>query len=288
MQVDFMIVGAQKCGTTTLFKILNRHPSIVGCRPKEPHYFSTTADWRRDLTTYEGLFEQREGALCFEASTSYTFYPLKNLGIWDDLFAYNPRMKLIYVVRNPVDRIVSAYMHAYERGYVDVTLERAITGYPPLMIVTRYYTQIIPFVRRFGPGNVLILDFDDLVEQRTAVLQRVAAFLGVDFRRFRRYERLHSNASLRGDRKHHRTDTSRTLKALHRILPAAWNILTDNSKRLFRERPVLDLEHRRIVLSMLELEIQALQGLMKKDLSRWMLPGEESREPTLAHVASDR
>lgn len=152
-----MIIGAQKCGTTTLFNILNDHPSISGCTEKEPHYFSTTKNWRNDLNLYHMLFKEKEGTLNFEASTTYTFYPLRNLHIWDDIFDYNPNMKFIYIVRNPVDRIVSSYMHNYERGYIDLDIEEALIKERLLIELTRYYTQISPYIKKFGRDKIWLL-----------------------------------------------------------------------------------------------------------------------------------
>lgn len=270
MRVDFMIIGAQKCGTSTLFDILDSHPSIVGSRPKETNFFSLSQDWRNDLRGYEGLFELKEGALYFEASTSYTFYPLRNLRIWDDIFDYNPKMKFIYLVRNPIERVVSNYMHAYERGYTDLDIEEAIRTEPVFIDVTRFYTQVSPYIRRFGRSNVLLIDFDDLIQSRQTVLRAISEFLAIDFKKFGDYEKIHSNVSIGGRKKHRKFDNpSLPLRAIRRFLPSAWNRLTDNSKRSFGQRPALTSECKEVIMNMLELEVRALERLMQKDLSGW-------------------
>jgi hypothetical protein len=120
MKVTFIIIGAQKCGTTTLFNLLNKHSSLIGSSDKEPHFFSTSKNWRQQLSDYHSLFEEQNNALYFEDSTTYTFYPLRNLRIWDDIYDNNPAMKFIYLVRKPTSRIISSYMHTYERGYTDL------------------------------------------------------------------------------------------------------------------------------------------------------------------------
>lgn len=73
MLVDFMILGSQKCGTTTLFQHLESHPSLVGCSIKEPRYFCHRKDWREGIDGYHELFEQQDGAKYFEASAGLTF-----------------------------------------------------------------------------------------------------------------------------------------------------------------------------------------------------------------------
>jgi hypothetical protein len=270
VKVDFMIIGAQKCGTSTLFEILADHPSVVRCRKKEPHFFSSSKDWKKDLPEYEKLFDQRQGALYFEASTSYTFYPLRNLRIWDDIFDYNPNMKFIYLVRDPVDRIISAYMHLYERGSTDLSIEKALIQERMLIDVTRYYTQIYPYVKRFGTSNVLVIDFDDLNRHRKMVLQTISTFLGIGFETFHNYENRHSNASIGGHKRHIRFDNpSLALRALRKFWPSVWNRITDNSRRSFKERPKLTIEYREMIINVLELEINELQKLMNKDLGHW-------------------
>jgi len=273
MQIDFMIIGAQKCGTSTLFDILDSHPSVVGSRPKEPHFFCSTKDWRAELPEYERLFTQKQGVLYFEASTTYTFYPLRNLRIWDDLFEYNPNMKLIYLVRHPVHRIVSGYMHLYARGYTDFDIQQALTKQRSLIYVTRYYTQIYPYIRKFGRENILIIDFDDLVNSRKLLLIDISEFLGIKFDNFTDYENIHANVSVRGGKIHHKFDSPTIpFKLIRRFLPSIWNKLTNNSAREFQTKPLLTLELTEVVLNLLQLEIGELQRLMNKDLSKWLSP----------------
>ena len=143
MIVDFMIIGAQKCGTTTFFDILKRHPDLSACREKEPHFFSKTPNWRKNLGWYHSLFEEEEGRLLFEASTTYTFHPFFNKEIWLDIFDYNPEMKFIYLVRNPLDRIISGYRHSYERGYLKTNLSQALRGSSMVLDVTRSMRAVV-------------------------------------------------------------------------------------------------------------------------------------------------
>ena len=76
MRVDFLIVGAQKCGTTALADQLARHDGVCFASRKEPHFFSRAGDaWRERLPEYHALFDPRPGQICGEASTTYTFLP---------------------------------------------------------------------------------------------------------------------------------------------------------------------------------------------------------------------
>lgn len=270
MKVDFIIIGAQKCATTTLFAILTRHPRIVGSRVKEPHFFSTSPDWRAELARYEALFDERPGALYGEASTSYTFYPHRNLRIWDDLFAYNPAMRLIYVVRHPVERILSSYVHHVARGFTREPIERVVRSHALLLDATRYYTQVIPYVRRFGRERVLLLDFDDLVRRRRDTLERTAGFLGVDVDGLGEFEAVHANRSV-GERKQHYLfdDPPRVVRGVRSLVPGLWERVVDRLSPHVTERPLLPADFQEMILHVLDLEIRALEELMEKDLSHW-------------------
>lgn len=279
MKVDFMIIGAQKCGTSTLFNILSAHPDIVSCREKEPHFFSYRKDWRKDLKGYEQLYEQKNGVLYFEASTSYTFYPHGNFSIWNDLYEYNPHMKFIYIVRNPIERIVSSYMHAYQRGYTNLTIEKEIVENSLIFDVTRYYTQIKPYIERFGRNNVLLIDFDDFNKKKRATIQSISTFLGVEFEKFKNYENVHANISLGKNKKHYKLDNlSFQLKVLRRFFPSIWRNVSDNSKRLFKKKPALSRQYQKMIIHMLDSEIDCLARVMNKDLNHWKMVGDDAKQ----------
>ena len=268
-RVDFMIVGAQKCGTTTLAQILQSHPALVGCTPKEPQFFCTSSDWRGELPRYDRLFPRREGALYFEASTTYTFYPHRKLEIWDDLHEYNPDLKILYLVRDPIERVTSAYMHLYERGFIESTFEKAVVGSPLVLDVTRYASQIAPFIRRFGDDRVRILFFDDLVHAPEAVARDVATFLGIDPDGFGSVDGVHENRTLGGHKRNYRYDSNPVLQVLERVMPPLWRALADNSARAFSQKPILPLPLARAVLHMLRSEIDELETITGRDLSHW-------------------
>jgi hypothetical protein len=271
VHVNFMVIGAQRCGTTTIFDILRGHPGIVACRKKEPEFFSLEEQWRQRVDYYHGLFQQRPGALYFEASTSYTFYPLRLLRVWDSIFDYNPRMKFIYLVRNPIERIVSAYALYYARGFTDLGIEGAIRSTRDFLDVSRYYTQIIPYIRRFGRDQVMILDFDDLVKTPSMVMQRIAAWLEIDATGFGRVQQ-HSNASADLEVQHHRFDRpALPFRAVRRLLPSVWRGLTASLSRRLPAKPVLSQEYRQMIVNTLELEVRSLEPLVGKDLSAWLV-----------------
>ena len=264
-----MILGAQKCATTTLFDMLTRADIIAKVALKEPHFFSTTEDWARNIEDYHMIFDRRSTSIFCEASTSYTFFPHRKDRIWDDIHAYNPEMKMIYLVRNPVDRITSQYKHVVSRGYYSGSLESFITESPLPIDISRYHTQIRPYIDRFGRDRVLILDFSDFIERRESTLQEIADFLDVDFRVLRDVGPVHSNdmSSARG---HYRFDRPGLfLRMARKASPGTWRAIV----RRFSPSPPLAAEmsadRKRLILEVLEPEIAGMEGLMGKDLSEW-------------------
>jgi hypothetical protein len=124
MMPGFLIVGAQRCGTTSLFKALIQHPSVK--RPfgrKGIHYFDM--DYGRGIGWYRSHFPlARPGSLSLtgESSPYYMFHPLAPARIASDL----PEVRLIVALRDPVERAYSSHAHAIARGFETEPFERAI------------------------------------------------------------------------------------------------------------------------------------------------------------------
>lgn len=178
MRVDFMIIGAQKCGTTSLAAQLAGHPDICFSRVKEPGYFHKTHDWSAGLDAYHGLFSPTVDQICGEASTMYTFLP-EWQGTFSRLYAYNPHLKLVYIMRHPVDRVQSNYSHDLVRGRVKDPPEVAVFRDPAYINRSRYSVQIEPYLECFGRENVLLLVFEEYIADQGRVLLKLAEFLEI-------------------------------------------------------------------------------------------------------------
>jgi hypothetical protein len=175
---DFFIIGAMKCATTTLHKQLARQPGISMSRLKEPNFFSDDAIYARGFDWYRSLFQwASDDDLCGESSTHYTKLPAYKHTV-ERLARAIPRPKLIYVMRHPVDRLVSQYVHELTTGQITVGLEDAVELHPELIDYGRYSMQLAPYIEAFGRESILPVGFGRLVRHSQVELERICRFLG--------------------------------------------------------------------------------------------------------------
>jgi Sulfotransferase domain len=206
---DFLVVGAQRAGTTSLFKALLQHPSFVPPRfRKGVHYFDMAYDkgWR----WYLGHFPNRATvdkvaaatggvALTGEASPYYMWHPLVPERIAADL----PNVKLIVLLRDPVERAYSGHAHEYARGFetekfdVAIDLEAGrLAGEADRMIADPtyhshairhlahlhrgiYIDQLERLEKLFGRDRILVVDSHDYFADPAGVFTGVCEFLGI-------------------------------------------------------------------------------------------------------------
>lgn len=273
MKVDFMIIGAMKCGTSTLAKILANHPQVSFSKRKEPHFFSKNPNWKENLEDYHKLFEKEDGVIYGEGSTTYTNAFQFNLLIWEDIYKYNPEMKFIYIVRNPLDRLVSHYVHMYERGYTKYSLSETYKKFPSLIYRGRYFTQIRPYIEKFGKEQVLILDFERLLRHKKQALNNVSEFLKIDPTLFENAESVHVNKA--GDYK-----TNYKLEKIIKFFGKPFSIefktkvanyLFRNKKGKLKEKPVLTSKEKIMLKEIYRLELLALEDMTGRNFSRWLI-----------------
>jgi len=250
---DFIIIGAMKCGTSTLAAQLGLQPGIFLTDPKEPNFFSDDAVFAQGRDWYENLFASAaDGDIKGEASTHYTKLPTHpdTLARMSDMLE-SP--KLIYLIRDPVARAVSHYIHEWSMGVISGDIEKAFAQHDALVDYGRYAMQIAPYVAHFGKSNVLMLSLETMKEAPQATLEQVCAFLGYQGTPRWREERAQVNASADRIRRfplHKLVFDNPVAAALRRaLIPQA---LRDRIKaaRQMHDRPRLsaglraDLEHR--------------------------------------------
>lgn len=115
-----LIIGAMKCGTTSLYNYLAQHPEISACTYKEPSFFSTESNWSKGFEWYYDLWnwDKNRHKIALEASTSYTrIHEYSNAA--EKIAAVDKNFKFIYIMRNPIKRIESHYTYEQALGCLE-------------------------------------------------------------------------------------------------------------------------------------------------------------------------
>jgi hypothetical protein len=194
MKVGFIIAGTQKGGTTALASFLSQHPQLCISNPKEVHFFDNEQLFEEATLPedeYHRHFLPTAGTrLSGEATPIYMYWKPAAARIR----AYNPKMKWIILLRNPVERAYSHYIMERNRGYESLPFPEAIRAeairvqetYPLQHRIYsyidrgRYANQIERILALFDREQLLFLRSEDLRFQHDAVLKKVFNFLGVD------------------------------------------------------------------------------------------------------------
>lgn len=209
MTPSLLIVGAQRCGTTSLFKALSQHPAVIPpALRKGIHYFDMHYErgsgWYRahfPLEISSQIVKRRAGvdALTLESSPYYMFHPLAGRRLAQDL----PGVRLLVLVRDPVERAYSAHSHETARGYEIEPFERAIelepqrtSGEAELMVADpaydsfdlqhhaylergRYVEQLRRLEAHVGRERIHVVDSQQFFDTPDRVFAEVTDFLGI-------------------------------------------------------------------------------------------------------------
>jgi hypothetical protein len=161
--VDFIVIGAMKSGTTTLHAWLSEHPEVAMASWKEPAFFSRDDRWGRGADWYESLFEMSSTEqLRGDASTSYTD-PRRAAVAARRIHEMAPQGRLIYLVRDPIERARSHYRHQVQRGRERRKLIEALADPEALYLSqSRYWSCLEPYTTLFGREQLLVIRLEDL------------------------------------------------------------------------------------------------------------------------------
>jgi Sulfotransferase domain len=206
---DFLIIGAQKAGTTALYAYLRWHPDVTGPSFKEVSFFDR--HYARGERWYRAhLPPRRGGKLVGEASPSYLFHPVAP----ERVVRMLPGARLIALLRNPVDRAFSHYQHEVALGREPLTFEEAIEcedhrmrGELERMLRDpsyfsqawwnytylargRYAEQLERWLARFARTQLLVLFTEELAAGSAGTYRRVLEFLGLEPRDLESYPRI--------------------------------------------------------------------------------------------------
>lgn len=177
MLPNLIVIGAMKAGTSSLHYYLSLHPEIFMSEVKELNFFER--NWEKGLAWYESQFPT-ERAIRGESSPNYAKFPTFG-GVPQRMHSILPDAKLIYVVRDPIERIVSHYIDAYSYGRANGTISEALADFENHHIVkcSKYFMQLEQYLEYYDASKLLIITSEDLKNRRPETMRTIFRFLGV-------------------------------------------------------------------------------------------------------------
>ena len=177
---NLIILGAMKCATTSLHYYLGLHPEIFMSREKELNFFVREGNWNKGIEWYKSNFAAK-ARIRGESSPNYANYPFSR-GVPERIYSCVPEAKLIYIVRDPISRIISHYMHQYAVERENRKLSEALANLDanPYVCRSKYFMQLQQYLEFFPPSNILIVTQEELYSHRQRTLKEVFRFLEVD------------------------------------------------------------------------------------------------------------
>lgn len=286
MLPNLIVIGAMKCGTTSLHHHLDQHPEIAMSTVKEPDFFMDD-EHLQGRDAYERLFA--DAPVRGEASAVYTTYPLA-MGIPKRIRSLIPEAKLIYLVGDPIKRIAAHWVESYF-GQADLNpaavyagkagrplregLEEYDDPYNFYVSRSRYATQLEQYLEVFQASQILVLDQSELRDRPVATLQEAFSFLGVDagFESPVFTQRLNVGAGRRRRMRAYSAVRQRAMAVgLERVPAGIRRPLGRRLGRVFSrpvERPQLDTSTLPGLTALLKGEADRLRELTGKPFSDW-------------------
>jgi hypothetical protein len=271
---NLIVIGAQKCGTSGLHYHLGLHPEIWMSRPKELNFFIEERNWPLGEGWYRAQFDPR-AKVRGEASPNYTAFP-QHVGVPERMHSLVPDAKLIYMVRDPLERIAAHWVHNYakrrEKGGLRETVMHPNTSY---LARSQYHMQLQRFLRFYPIERILVLEQDELRQGGAGTMRRVFEFVGADpnfsHPHFGR-ERHQTARKTRASRLAMRLERlSRTRGG--RLLPKNLWLALDEKLPLRRpiERPEVRAALGPEVLRVLREDAERLRELTGRDFAHWSI-----------------
>ena len=265
VESHLIILGAMKCGTTSLYGRLVSHPQICPASIKEPEFFSEHQQHGVKPEKYDDLwdFDPAVHKYALEASTGYTKYPSEP-NVAERIYNSGIRPKFLYLVRDPFERIESHYNFLK----LNDSWRNQLTD-PYLIEISKYSLQIKQYLKYFSKESLLVLEFDELKSNPNGLLEKVFSFL----------ELSEVDSSRQLETKNKTELMSRPEKfaqrfKLERLYPFIPKGIKNHVKKILRrsfphEKDSLSTQQRELIHAELSEEMLELQQQYGIDVSKW-------------------
>lgn len=298
---NFLIIGAPRSGTTTLHEELKRHPQVFMSSIKEPLFFAVEGESEpfrgprdnqgiRDLKTYCSLFSGvRDEKAIGEASPLYLYsqkapYRIKH---------YIPNVKLIAILRNPIDRVYSHFLHHKLLGYenlddfreaIEAEEERERMRWSPFWFYRKmglYGEQLTRYFSLFQSDQIRVFLFEDLQQNPKSLFKDIAQFLGIDGGLVIKAPAVHNASGYPINVKLNTFLTQPNFistilrpflseKARLKLRLKVWDVILRGVRQSNLRKPPLRPEVREWLIEYYREDILRTQDILRRDLSYWL------------------
>ena len=301
---NLFIVGAPKCGTTAMHEYLSSHKQIFMSKEKEPFFFHVSDEADKQYRRYRGkpdkylaLFEKATHEQYFGESSPGYLYSEKAT---EEIFEFNPQSKILIMLRNPVDMLLSTYHHNRamgldrNKGFDEIITEE----FRSLMDVDnglsenksrylsrcKYFRHTYRYIKKFGKGNVHVVVYDDFKNDTEKTFKDVLVFLGLDFNYQYNFCIFNKRKIIRSDKfqnfleKFHlspyQIKSNYLFNIVRATLPAAFfSKLLKIGKKIYLKEVDIAFECQDLTVKMIKEytadDIIALEKLLKHELKDW-------------------
>ena len=244
-------------------------------REKELNFFVHENNWNKGIEWYKSNFTG-EAEIHGESSPRYTSYPFFG-GIPERMYSIVPGAKLIYILRDPIERIISHYIQTYANGRENRTITEALTNLDNNIYVcySKYYMQLSQYLKYFPKANILIITMEYLSSHRQQTLQQVFRFLDVDDSFYSHKFSKIKHKSIYNRRKNRfgvllsRTPIMNIVKRLPFAIRGPTKVLLYYPFSRKTERPMLDDNLRAALIDYLKDDINRLREYTGRDFDDW-------------------
>ena len=180
---NLLVIGAMKCGTTSFHHYLDQHPDIFMSEKKEVDYFVEERHWNKGIDWYRSHFSIKS-PIRGESSQNYSKRH-RFSGVPERIVHLLPEVKLIYLVRDPVERILSHYYENVMGGEAPEDINQFLQSLDDnhYVLTSQYHYQLEAYQEHFSEDAIMVISLEDLQQNRLQTMNRVFTFLGVDAQR---------------------------------------------------------------------------------------------------------
>ena len=267
MLPEFIIIGAMKGGTTSLYNYLASHPDLQASSMKETNFFGKPEQFAKGLEWYESLWDENKRVV-FEASPNYTkrhIFP----SVPERMQSILPRVKLIYLVRDPIERIVSHYIHNYANVRESRSISEALQDPKNnnYVLTSKYFYQLQAYLQYYSKEQILVVQSEEMKNEPAKVFGEVCSFLNLSGQ----YDKAIFQRQFHESRVKMRNSSAERWMTKYMGSPPFGRFGKYVVKRLRRpiQKPVLSPEDREALSAEIAPDIQQLREFTGKSFSDW-------------------